>query len=178
MKLLEFASKYPDEVSCIAKLQESKEKKPHIFPKGMHTGLEEKQSQLRMQGLPLQGKFVQGLNHGEFRNPIPLPVRCDALSPFKNTFSAMELRCQLGHKHYRPVWEMLHKFREVMAGRDGRYALTGNVKSDEGFFSTEVPDDKKNEELKRGVGGKPSGRITHGRLAEFGFSRTLQAKPV
>lgn len=71
-----------------------------------------------------------------------------------------------------------HKLREVMAGRDGRYALTGNVKSDKGFLSTEVPDDKKNEEPKRGVGGKPSGRITHGRLAEFGFSRTLQAKPV
>lgn len=33
MRLLEFASEYPDEVSCIAKLRELKENGVHICPK-------------------------------------------------------------------------------------------------------------------------------------------------
>ncbi len=65
-----------------------------------------------------------------------------------NTFSAMEVQRQPGHRRYQPIWEMVHKLRDVMGKRDGKYTLKGNVGIDKGFLSTEVPEDKKHESPK------------------------------
>ena len=66
----------------------------------------------------------------------------------------MEFQHQPGHKRYQPIWEMLHKLRGVRGKRDGRYTLNGNVEIDEGFFTTEVLEDKKDEVTRRGVGSQ------------------------
>ena len=60
---------------------------------------------------------------------------------------------QLGHKNYNPIWALLHKLRNAMGKRDSEYEICGMVELDEGFFSTEVPDDEKDKPLKRGKGG-------------------------
>jgi hypothetical protein len=73
------------------------------------------------------------------------------LSSTKNTSSASEMQRQLGHKRYQPIWEMMHKLRNVMGKRDNKYTLLGSVEVDEGFFSTEIPDEQKDELLKRGA---------------------------
>ena len=39
-----------------------------------------------------------------------------------------------------------------MGKRDSEYEVCGMVELDEGFFSTEVPDDEKDKPLKRGKG--------------------------
>jgi len=81
------------------------------------------------------------------------------LTATKNTFSAHELQRQLGHKRYQPIWEMLHKLRDVMGKRDGRYTLLGNVEIDEGFFTTEIADDEKGQPLKRGAGSQSKTKV-------------------
>ena len=53
----------------------------------------------------------------------------------KKTFSSMETQCQLGHKRYQPIWEMMHKLRSVMGTRDDKYKLKDTVELDEGFFT-------------------------------------------
>ncbi len=47
------------------------------------------------------------------------------LTSTKKTFPALEIQRQLGHKRYKPIWEMGHKIRSVMGQRDSRYKLSG-----------------------------------------------------
>ena len=61
-----------------------------------------------------------------------------------------EIQRQIGRKRYQPVWEMVHKLRDVMGKRDGGYPLHGDTEIDEGFFSTETPEEQKDCPLKRG----------------------------
>ena len=42
---------------------------------------------------------------------------------------------------------MVHKISLAMGKRDDEYVLAGSIELDEGFFSTEVPEDKKQEPL-------------------------------
>ena len=43
--------------------------------------------------------------------------------------------------------------------RDDEYVLAGSIELDEGFFSTEVPEDKKQEPLKRGRGSQKKSKV-------------------
>mgnify|MGYP000855020632 CR=1 FL=1 len=54
---------------------------------------------------------------------------------YKKTFSALEMQCQLDHKRYQPIWELVYKLRSVMGIRDGKYKLQDTVELNEGFFS-------------------------------------------
>ena len=82
-------------------------------------------------------------------------VAMHLLTATKKSISASELQRQLGHKRYQPVWELLHKLRSVMGKRDDKYTLKGCIELDEGFFSTEIPKEKKDEKLKAGAGSQP-----------------------
>ena len=72
----------------------------------------------------------------------------------KRAISALEVQCRLGRKRYQPVWEMMHKLRDVMGKRDSLYRLFDQVELDEGFFTTETPDSGKCSPLKRGHGSQ------------------------
>lgn len=74
-------------------------------------------------------------------------------------FSAKEIQRQLGHKRYAPIWHMVHKLRAVMGKRDEQYVLAGAIELDEGFFSTEIPEEKKQEKLKRGRGSQKKTKV-------------------
>lgn len=67
----------------------------------------------------------------------------DFMSNFadEESFSTEETRRQLGHKRYQPVWEMVCKLRDVMGKRDAQYTLDGQVEFDNGFFTTERPEE-------------------------------------
>jgi hypothetical protein len=45
----------------------------------------------------------------------------------KKGFSAHELKRQLGHKRYEPIWAMMHKIRESMGLADAKFILKGSV---------------------------------------------------
>ena len=57
----------------------------------------------------------------------------------KRAIPALEVQRQLGRKRYQPVWEMMHKLRDVTGKRDGLCRLSDQVELDEGFFTTETP---------------------------------------
>ena len=85
-----------------------------------------------------------------------LPIRtwymCMALmSQSKKPISAHEMRRQLGMKRYQPVWEMMHKLRDAMGQRDGRYMLEDMVEFDETYMPVATG---KNTKLKRGLGSQ------------------------
>jgi transposase-like protein len=81
------------------------------------------------------------------------------LTSTRKSFSAMELQRQLGHKRYEPIWNMLHKLRQIMGKRDEQYSLTEVIELDEGFFSTEVEEEEKDKPLKRGRGSQKKSKV-------------------
>lgn len=81
------------------------------------------------------------------------------LTATKKSISAAELQRQIGHKRYQPIWELMHKLRSVMGKRDDKYTLKGCIELDEGFFSTEIPKEKKNEKLKAGAGSQRKSKV-------------------
>jgi len=162
MKLLDFTKTFPTEESCKAKFRELREKQGIVCPKcgckhhywkagkemfqcakcGHRTGLK-------------AGTVMHNskLSYTEWLMVIHL------LTVTKHTISAAELQRQLGRRRYQPVWEMLHKLRTVMGKRDGMYTLCGTIELDEGFFTTEIEDEKKDEKLKRGVGSQRKSKV-------------------
>jgi hypothetical protein len=77
----------------------------------------------------------------------------------QKSFSAKEIQRQLGHKHYHPIWHMMHKLREAMGKRDGEYILAGRIELDEGYFSTEIPSGEKDKRLSRGRGSQKNSKV-------------------
>lgn len=96
------------------------------------------------------------LRSGTVMHDSKLPVRiwymCMALmSQSKKSMSAHEMKRQLGMKRYQPVWEMMHKLREAMGQRDGRYRLGDMVEFDEAYMPVATPE---GTQLKRGRGSQ------------------------
>lgn len=78
-------------------------------------------------------------------------VTMHLLTSTKKSFSTEELRRQLGHKRYQPIWEMVNKIRDIMGKRDNEYQLTGQMELDDAYFSTEIPQEQKDKPLKEVV---------------------------
>ena len=60
----------------------------------------------------------------------------------KTPFSAKEMQRQLGHKRYQPIWEMMHKLRDSMGVRDGKYVLRVHVELEVSYVTTGSPKDR------------------------------------
>lgn len=70
------------------------------------------------------------------------------LTSIKKSFSA-KVQHQLGHNRYAPKWHMVHKLRLAMGKRDEQYILAGDIKLDDGFFTSETPQEQQGKHLKR-----------------------------
>ena len=81
------------------------------------------------------------------------------LTSTKKSFSASELQRQLGHKRFQPIWEMVHKLRNVMGKRDNEYQLSGQIELYNAFITTLIPDNQKDEKLKRGAGSQNKSKV-------------------
>ena len=162
MNLLNFIAQFPDEESCKLKYKDVRDKvgvtcsfcscKKHYWKK------DKWQYECTSCGRRTT------LKSGTVMHQSQLPFRywfiaIHLLTSTRNSFSALELQRQLGHSFYEPIWEMLHKLREVMGRRDGEYELTGVIELDDGFFSTIRPDDEKNKPLKRGRGSQKKTKV-------------------
>ena len=77
----------------------------------------------------------------------------------KKSFSAAELKRQLGISCYQTVWEMLHKIRNVMGQRDSQYKPNGAIELDDAFFTISLDSDSKDEPLKRGRGSQSKAKV-------------------
>lgn len=162
MKLFDFNKYFPDEAACRMAFKEMRDKEGVTCQHcGSHdvVWLESKQQ--------YQCKHCRHrttLRSGTVMHGSKLPfmywfIAMHLLTATKKSISAAELQRQLGHKRYQPIWEMMHKLRSVMGKRDDKYTLKGNIELDEGFFSTEVPDSKKDEKLKAGAGSQKKSKV-------------------
>lgn len=157
MKLIDFMQEFPNEESCENKLREYREKQGVVCPKcgcTEHYGKKDKKC-FECKGCHYrQSLKANTVMHG---SQLPLMYWFTAMHLLTSTwksFSASELQRQLGHKNYMPIWAMLHKLRSIMGKRDAQYQVCGIVEMDEGFFSTETPEGKKDEPQKRGRGSQ------------------------
>ena len=162
MKLFEFNKYFPDEAACRRAFKEMRDKEGVTCQHcGSHdvVWLESKQQ--------YQCKHCRHrttLRSGTVMHGSKLPfmywfIAMHLLTATKKTISAAELQRQLGHKRYQPIWELMHKLRSVMGKRDDKYTLKGMIELDEGFFSTEVPLEKKCEKLKAGAGSQRKSKV-------------------
>jgi len=162
MNLLNFIEQYPDEQACIARFKAQRDEngivclqcgsQEHIWLKGK-LSYECKHCHSR-----------QSLRSGTAMEHSKLPFRywfiaMHLLTSTKKSFSASELQRQLGHKRYQPIWEMMHKLRNVMGKRDSMYQLSGQVELDNAFITTLIPDEQKDEKLKRGAGSQNKSKV-------------------
>lgn len=109
-------------------------------------------------------KYRQSLRSNTVMHGSQLPFRyrfvaMHLLTSTGKSFSASELQRQLGHKYYEPIRTLLHKLRLAMGKRDEQYELSGIIELDEGFFSTEIPDDGKNKPVKCGRGSQKKSKV-------------------
>jgi len=162
MKIYEFNKYFPDETACRRRFREWRDKKGVTCKHcGSHdvVWLESKQQ--------YQCKHCRHrttLRSGTVMHGSKLPfmywfVAMHLLTATKKSLSASELQRQLGHNRYQPIWELMHKLRSVMGKRDDKYTLKGCIELDEGFFTTEVPEDKKHEKLKAGAGSQRKSKV-------------------
>ena len=162
MNLLNFSTQYPDEASCRAKFKEFRDKQGVVCP---HCGGKEHYWKKDKDNYECKrcGKR-QSLRANTVMHGSKLPFRywfvaIHLLTCTKKSFSAAELQRQLGHKRYEPIWIMLHKLRQVMGKRDEQYSLSDVIELDEGFFSTEIKEEDKDEPLKRGRGSQKKTKV-------------------
>ena len=162
MNLLNFVEQYPDEASCKSKWKEFRDKQGVECPKC--GGNEHYWKQDKEQYECKNCKYRQSLRSNTVMHGSQLPFRywfiaMHLLTSTKKSFSALELQRQLGHKYYNPIWELLHKLRAAMGNRDANYTLSDVIELDEGFFSTEIPDEEKEKPLKRGRGSQKKSKV-------------------
>jgi hypothetical protein len=162
MKLFEFDKYFPNEESCKMKFKEIREQQGIVCKKcgcKYHYWLTNKQ-QFRCK----QCKTSITLRSGTVMHGSKLPFRywfiaMHLLTATKHTFSATEIKSQLNHKRYQSIWEMVHKLRSIMGKREQEYLLKGQVEVDEGFFTTEIPENEKYNKLKAGAGSQRKAKV-------------------
>lgn len=157
MRWTEFMKHYPDEESCKAAWKRNRD---HVGVMCPHCGSKEHYWKSDKECYECKHcNYRQSLKSNTVMHGSQLPFQywfmaIQMLTSTKKSISAKELQRQLDHKNYNPIWAMLHKLREVMGKRDSQYDLKGMIEIDEGFFTTEVPQDQKGQSLKRGRGSQ------------------------
>ena len=157
MNLLDFYRQYPDESFCKEALRHFREH--HGLFCSRCGGLCLSRNPSHRPWTCMDCKHDITLCSGTVMQGSNLPIRdwfaaMFLLTATKHAISAKEIQRQLGRKRYQPVLEMVHKLHDVMGKRDARYNHQGDVEIDEGFFSTETPEDQKDYPLNQGRGSQ------------------------
>ena len=162
MNLLKFIQEFPDEAACRQKFKEERDQVGIICKKCNckdHYWLEGKSSYKCKNchsRITLRSETVMQSSKLPYRYWL---ITIHLLTSTKKSFSTEELRRQLGHKRYQPIWEMVCKLRDVMGKRDDEFQLSGQIELDDGFFTTEIPEGQKNKPLKRGRGSQRKTKV-------------------
>lgn len=157
MNLLSFYKKFPDEDACIKHLKEQREQVGVTCSKCgcIHHYWKSYRNQWQCKQCGHRTTLTAGTVMHNSKLPLMYwLIAIHLLTSTKKSFSAKELQRQLGHKRYQPIWELLHKLRDVMGQRDAQYKLVGSIELDEGFFSTILDDEEKEKPRKRGRGSQ------------------------
>ena len=126
MNLTDFYEVYPNEEACEHALKEFRECHTLYCPEcgGLHLSWNPSHKSWTCMDCGHEvtlrsGTVMQGSN---------LPIFDWFVAMFlivstKRSISALEVQRRLGRKRYQPVWEMMHKLRDVMGKRDSLYRL-------------------------------------------------------
>jgi hypothetical protein len=167
MKILDFFKKYPDEESCKLAFKSQREQQGIGSKKctgRKHYWLKSKELyQCKSCG------FRMSLKNGTLLENSKLPyqywfVAIHLMTATKKSISALEMKSQLGHRYYEPIWAMMYKIRRVLSERNNTYKLDGEVELDEGFYSISFSfsiDEFSGvkETLKRGKGSQKKAKV-------------------
>jgi transposase-like protein len=161
MKLLEFNKNFPSEASCIARFKEVRDREGVICKKCCG----EKHCWLQSKSL-YECKncgFRMSLRSGTVMENSKLPflywfLAMHLMTASKRHISALEMQKHIGHKFYEPIWTLMHKLRRVMANRDEKYLLEGEIELDEAFFEVNSPIDAEKPK-KRGAGTEGKAKV-------------------
>ena len=162
MNLLNFIKQFPDEESCRQKFKEVREQAGVKCKKCGNNQYYWKSDKWQFECKKCRTRMT--LLSGTAMESSKLPLRywfvaIHLLTSTKKSFSALEIQRQLGHNRYEPIWVMLHKLREVMGQRDSKYELSGQIELDEGYFTTEIKKEEKDQPLKRGRGSQKKTKV-------------------
>lgn len=159
MKLIDFATQFPDEQSCRDFFRDYRLKEGVICRKCGGTSHYWMKTISQFQCKACRTRTT--LRSGTVMESSNLPFRVwfqaiHMMTSTKKGFSALEVQRQIGRKRYEPVWYMMHKIRVAMSAREDRYELSGTSEIDEGFFSTVNLENKgvRQEPTKRGRGSQ------------------------
>jgi Zn ribbon nucleic-acid-binding protein len=166
MKLYEFEKHFPSEEKCKMRFKEIREQQGIECPKCKGKKHYWKTSKEVYQCVKCG--YRQSLKAGTVMHSSKLSyqywfVAMHLLTATKNSFSAAELQRQLGHKRYQPIWELSHKIRSMMGKRDAMYVMKTQAEFDVAFFTTEVPEEQKNEKRKAGAGSQRKTKVAETR---------------
>jgi hypothetical protein len=145
----------------------------------------------------LPSKFAFQHGHAQVETTVSLLVyRHAPVNFYEEEFSSQGVTAPVRSylyfvrsNRYHPVWHMAHKLRAAPGKRDDEYVLAGRilvlylhfalsgepqhkctkyaVELDEGYFSTETPQDEKDKPLKRGLGSQKRTKVLVMAESEF-----------
>ena len=162
MRIIEFIEKFPDEASCKDRFKTLRDEAGVTCKKcgtqKQYWLAAKEQYQCSSCG------FRTTLRSGTLLQNSHLPysywfIAIHLLTSTKKSISALEMKKQLGHKRYRPIWEMMHKLRKRMGESMKEMLLEESVEMDEGFITAINPDADKDEKRKRGRGSQKKGKV-------------------
>jgi len=162
MNIISFYKKFPTEESCREDFKQQREAKGIVCYKcgSIHHKWKKNRSQWECKKCGHRTTLRSGtVMHGSKLPFMYWYITMHLITSTKKSFSALELQRQLGHNRYQPIWEMLHKLRNVMGQRDSEYQLSGSIELDEGFFATERDITEKGKPLKRGRGSQTKSKV-------------------
>jgi hypothetical protein len=134
MNLIKFLNKFPNEQACIDHLRNLKEGSMIVCNRC--GGINHYWLQNKLMHECKDCKRRVSLRSGTCLIHTKLPFQYWYMTLFlmtatKKGFSALEMRRQLGHKRYEPIFEMMHKIRAAMGKRDDQYLLNDMIELDD-----------------------------------------------
>jgi hypothetical protein len=162
MNLIEFLDKFPNELSCKTHFINSRMTKGVICKKCNHKDHYWLQNKEQFECKSC--KFRTTLRSGTLLQSTKLSYRywylaLHLMTATKKGFSAHEMKRQLGHKNYIPIWFMMRKIRIYMGLAEGKNLLKDMVELDDAYVSTYTPKSE-SMNLKRGKGSQKKTKVT------------------
>lgn len=162
MNLISFTKMFPTEESCRQHLKEQREKQGIVCSKCgcVHHYWKKNRNEWQCKKCGHRTTLTSGtVMHGTKLPIMYWYIAMHLLTSTKKSFSALEMQRQLGHNRYQPIWELMHKLRNVMGQRDAEYQLCDSIELDEGFFTTQRDETEKGKPLKAGRGSQRKAKV-------------------
>lgn len=162
MNLIKFLGKFPDEQSCINHFRTAKERQGIICEQCgsiVHYWLKNKLMH-ECKGCRRRVSIRSGTHLVHTKLTFHYwYLALHLMTATKKGFSALEIRRQIGHKRYEPIFKMMHKIRKAMGSRDNKYLLKDMIEIDDAYIET-CTDALEKGKLKRGKGSQRQTKAT------------------